>query len=445
MDRTEYEDQPQALAQVVAWHRSFYGHTKKDSMETWLSPQISDQFLAFPGYSVLRQDREGRRGGGVAILCRSEIEAQRMSMPAGGALETLWASVSWRGGRPTTVGVVYRPPDSPEASSLEHLQEQLRAARCLGRPVFLLGDINLNVLDAASPRICRYNSLLSELGLVQLVNQPTHLHPVPTALDHVLTDQRDPVPEVEVLPVAISDHQPVIVTARLGRVRRPPEWRTARPWRRCDWDAVCLEFLGADWSAVDGATDVNVCVREFMTIWNSVFDRLCPARRVRVSRPDCPWLADDPALRALMSERDAARDTWICLRSPESKADYLRLRNSVKSQLIKARRDFFCDELASGDRRDFWTRFRRISATRRPRPAAAADAPEQAAAWADELNRHFATVGSRIADELRQVATEGRHAQRPPTVCSTSFQLQPATLPELCERDGEAEVTGQWQ
>ena len=238
-------------------------------------------------------------------------------------------------------------------------------------------------------------------------------------------------PDVEVLPDAISDHQPVIVTARLGRVRRTPEWRTARPWRRCDWDAICLDLLRANWSAVDNATDVNICVREFMAIWNAVLDRHCPERRVRVSRPDCPWLEDDPVLRMLMSERDAARDTWICLRTPEAKADYTRLRNSVKSRLIKARRDFLCSELASGGRRDFWTRFRRINAAHQPRPVAATESPEEIAAWADELNRHFATVGARIADELRGVATEDQRSQRPPTVCSTSFQLQPATLPEL--------------
>ena len=34
MDRTKDEDQLQALAQVVAWHRSLYGHTKKDV--TWV-------------------------------------------------------------------------------------------------------------------------------------------------------------------------------------------------------------------------------------------------------------------------------------------------------------------------------------------------------------------------------------------------------------------------
>ena len=49
----------------------------------------------------------------------------------------------------------------------------------------------------------------------------------------------------------------------------------------------------------------------------------------------------------------------------------------------------------------------------------------------DELNGHFSTVGSRIADELREAVAEGHRSPRPPTVCSTRFQLQPATLPEL--------------
>ena len=133
-----------------------------------------------------------------------------------------------------------------------------------------------------------------------------------------------------------------------------------------------------------------------------------------------------------MSERDAARETWHCLRTAEAKADYTRLRNSVKSQLIIARRHYLCSELASGGRGDFWPKFRRLNTDRQPRPAATTDATaEETVAWADELNHHFPTVGSRIADELREAVTEDRSDPRPPTVCSTGFQLQPVTLPEL--------------
>ena len=227
--------------------------------ETWLTPQIQNQFMSFPGYDILRRDRDGRRGGGVAILHRSEMRVAELAMPPSGPLETLWVSVMWRGGVPATIGVAYRPPDRPVASSLEYLEEQLGAALCTNRPVYLLGDINLNVLDTDTSPVQRYLNIINELNMTQLVESPTHLHPTPAALDHVITDRRDPTAEVVVLPDAISDHQPVIVSAPLGRVRAPARWRAARPWGRADWDAICLAFLEADWSGVDVATDVNEC------------------------------------------------------------------------------------------------------------------------------------------------------------------------------------------
>ena len=34
--------------------------------ETFLTAQVLDKFRLFPGYNLIRRDREGRRGGGVA-------------------------------------------------------------------------------------------------------------------------------------------------------------------------------------------------------------------------------------------------------------------------------------------------------------------------------------------------------------------------------------------
>lgn len=133
--------------------------------------------------------------------------------------------------------------------------------------MFLLGDTNFNVMDTSSSQVRRYSDIISELNMVQLVTSPTHLSPTPSALDHVITNMREPAPEIEVLPDVIGDHQPVIMRARLGRVRREPRWRTQRGWRRVDWNAICHDLLLSDWSQVDGATDVDGCV------WNAVLER----------------------------------------------------------------------------------------------------------------------------------------------------------------------------
>ena len=47
--------------------------------ETWLTPDISDSYLTFSGYSVIRSDRKRpkrgplRKGGGVCILYRDSL------------------------------------------------------------------------------------------------------------------------------------------------------------------------------------------------------------------------------------------------------------------------------------------------------------------------------------------------------------------------------------
>ena len=377
----------------------------------------------------------------MAILLRAECRVQKLAMPESGPLETLWASVSWSGRQPVTVGVVYRPPASPLSDSLDHLGQQLQAARCFKRPVFLLGDVNINALDGESPQIRNYLTVLDEQGMEQLVQQPTHLHPVPTALDHVITNQLEPTPTVEVTADIISDHQPVIARARLDRVRRPAEWHTVRSWRRVEWNNVCRDLLLSDWSLAEAATDVNECVDQFMVIWNDVMDRHCPPRRVRVRRSHCPWLTDDVAIKQLMLERDAARNNWQCSRSPETRAEFTRLRNAVKCLLIKARRDYLCSQISSSHTNKFWHNFKQFATNQNNsptnRPAVSADVTAQKA---DELNRYFAGVGASIAKQLRGSA--GRVSPRPPTVCSAMFSLRPVTLPELSRCIRKMNVSG---
>ena len=170
-------------------------------------------------------------------------------------------------------------------------------------------------------------------------------------------------------------------------------------------------------------------------------DRHCPPRRVRVRRSHCPWLTDDVAIKQLMLERDAARNNWQCSRSPETRAEFTRLRNAVKCRLIKARRDYLCSQISSSHTNKFWHNFKQFATNQNNsntnRPAVPADVTAQKA---DELNRYFAGVGASIAKQLRGSA--GRVSPRPPTVCSAMFSLRPVTLPELSRCIRKMNVSG---
>ena len=332
--------------------------------ETWLKPETLSRFILFPGYAMVRRDRavstQGQRdrGGGVAIIHRDSIHCQVLETPATSLLETLWLSVTWRGGRPAIVGVAYRPPTGSVCQAVDELQEQLLEILAKGKPTFLLGDMNINVLNTLASDTRRYETILSELNLTQLVDQPTHLLPTPTALDHIITNI--PSSRAEVLSTPVGDHQPIVVSAPIGRLRKLPAERAARSWGRADWDAICLDLLLADWTDFYTSNDINSMVDIFTKMWWSVLDRHCPARTRRSRRRGCPWITGDHELRQAMSKRDEAYRTWLDLRTPESRADYRRLRNSVKARLALARREFLSRQLLSSDRREFWTSLKKI-------------------------------------------------------------------------------------
>lgn len=42
--------------------------------ETWLSEKISDSVLCVHGYQIIRHDRVGRIGGGIAVLIKNELK-----------------------------------------------------------------------------------------------------------------------------------------------------------------------------------------------------------------------------------------------------------------------------------------------------------------------------------------------------------------------------------
>ena len=118
--------------------------------ETWLHSDVLFRFLLFPGYTIVRWDRpqvssgQRKRGGGVAIILKQEIKHQVMAIPDADLIESLWLTITWPGGRLSVIGAVYRPPAGSVQRAIFQLEEQLREALISQKPLFLLGDININ-------------------------------------------------------------------------------------------------------------------------------------------------------------------------------------------------------------------------------------------------------------------------------------------------------------
>ena len=399
--------------------------------ETWLQETVDSRFIAVPGYQVIRQDRpvrdgRRRRGGGVAVLYRESLRIERLSVPsAGSLLETLWVTV--RGNVTFTLGAIYRPPSGAISDALDDLQEQLLFVVGSGRPLYVLGDANFDLLKAATPDVQRYRQTLDDLSLKQIVTDRTR--PESGALlDHVIVRSTDNTTSARVVPCDLSDHDLVIAETSLQRERRRPEEITIRSTRSLVPDALRLELLLADWTAVHQSGEVGEKWAAWRAVWSPILDRHMPLTKVRPRHQPSPWLNDNAELRGLMRERDLARADRDAAPCTETRQAYAAKRNAVKSALYRARSSFFLSSYTYS-RKTTWKDLRRFLI----RPKVRTDASHvRTVEWADRLNAHFATVGSRVAAELEvQCATDPPLPPCPSRVVSGAFRVHPVTLPEL--------------
>ena len=142
--------------------------------ETFLSDDVDSGFLLFPGYLVERRDRLSR-GGGVCIIYRDTMQAEVLTMPGTGSqLETLW--IRFSGGTIFVAGVLYRPPKSPISPVMDDLHHQMTSLLAMRHPLYVLGDVNIDLAQPTSAGLQQYRTLLEDLSLRQLIDAPTDPH-----------------------------------------------------------------------------------------------------------------------------------------------------------------------------------------------------------------------------------------------------------------------------
>ncbi|KAF0308377.1 Proteasome subunit alpha-type 7-like [Amphibalanus amphitrite] len=295
--------------------------------ETWLTEAMDNCTLVFPEYTVTRKDRRGRSGGGVAILHRSSLSTELLTVPsAGSALETVWIRLTGR--RQIIFGAIYRPPSGPVAPVIEDLHDQLAYVVSKEKPVYILGDTNFDVNQPAKTGVREYGQLLHDFSLHQLITTPTRPGPNPSLIDHMITNRPDLVSDPRVLVSNISDHDLIAASVAGVKSRHQPRTVTIRSTRHLSQDALCLDLLQADWTPVYQAETVAAKWDAWRSAWTPLIDRHMPVRQIRTRHQPQPWLHDED-VAAAMEARDAARLDKERTPCEETEREFRIKRNAV--------------------------------------------------------------------------------------------------------------------
>ena len=176
--------------------------------ETRLDLSIPDGLIQLDGYEVIRKDWSRNRGG-VCIYLRNSINYKIRSDLIPPKLETVCLQIMKPHSKPFIVTTIYRPPNAP-AEFFDHFEKLIKQIDNENKEIYILGDLNCNLLEEKAyfnAPTNKLNSLYELYQLSQLIKEPTRITMKSSSLiDHVVTNTPEKISHSGVIHTGISDH-----------------------------------------------------------------------------------------------------------------------------------------------------------------------------------------------------------------------------------------------
>lgn len=207
--------------------------------ESWLLPNILDDFVMIPEYKIFRCDKG--RGGGVCMYIKNilTVNVINLNVPKQEGVEDVWVTVQCRKLPAVIIGCMYRHPKAPMIA-YDYIQDIFRELCLKNKTLYILGDFNDNLLVKDN----RLTKLIKSSKLTQLVNKPTRVTPTSsTLLDLVITNKQSTVLTCDIVPLEIADHDLISITIDISKPKRKPVIKTFRHFGSYKKEDFCLKLI----------------------------------------------------------------------------------------------------------------------------------------------------------------------------------------------------------
>ena len=240
--------------------------------ETWLKKSILDsEILPADQYKVFRLDRSRKThpldpldpkkfreyGGGVLIGIRTDLDVVSKEVKFKRGAEMLVVQISLSNGMKYVISTCYRV-GTLGMQNHDIVMKSLRSVLCKSKPpkVIFVGDLNLSAvswtnMNSPVPIEQTFVDSFNELGLKQIISEPTHLKG--NILDVLLTNYDSAISNLSILEhdsVCKSDHFPIHFNICCNVKRKKPVKRQGYNFKRANWDRLNHDLLHVDWDSL---------------------------------------------------------------------------------------------------------------------------------------------------------------------------------------------------
>ena len=181
--------------------------------ETWLRPSDTQGLLdeiTPAGFQLHHVPRRNKRGGGVAVFVRNDIDGVHYQTDQRETFEPITVKLSEQQSSQLLVHIIYRPPNTIKSKFIEEFTCFMEAAALSPHENIVLGDVNIQ-LDSQNCWTDNFNTVLSDFDFIQHVSTPTHIQG--HILDVLCTSKSLTSSIHHYVKDGISDHLAVFFTA----------------------------------------------------------------------------------------------------------------------------------------------------------------------------------------------------------------------------------------
>ena len=331
--------------------------------ETWLKDNaLLLQHVNIPGYKVEFVNRPNKRGGGVGLYIKENLQFKVRSdiNRHDTTIEHLWIEVKNSRKVSFLVGVCYQPSSVPADKELwidkmdlllSHITTSWEGA------IIITGDTNINTRNNNSQVTTRYIQTLNNHGLQQHIDQPTRngnkiIDHIASNLDHILAKNVLPCDE-------ISDHDAPYVIIDIRKQRFVPRFKYIRRENNIDISAFKRDIERLPLNLVYAVE----CPEEKLNIFNelivSCLNEHAPLMNTKITRPPAPWLKD-LNINMLQKERNILRKKAHETHSDTDWKLFREKRNDLKKHIKVCKRNCYVSALSSKRPKEVWSTIHRI-------------------------------------------------------------------------------------
>jgi len=283
--------------------------------ETWLTDQITDDCIKLNQYTVLRSDRQSRKGGGVCVFYEDFLNVTQVDLLC--KIEEI-EMLSFISGKNVFI-VLYIPPNLPKivheliTNEITDKLDNLLQTKPFLKPV-ICGDLN----NYSTKTLCQ------SFSLKNIICEPTRKK---TVLDYFLVPKEDKNEYSSKVrePLGTSDHNIVHVYHQKTQPIKSPT--VVYDFRQSYIDLFLSRVQTIKWDKITEMKDVDEMVHTFYVFMNYCSQEI-PRKKVYLKSNDAPWIT--PVIKLLIQKR------WVAYKKKDFN-QYEHYKAKVKREIVRSK------------------------------------------------------------------------------------------------------------